>query len=83
MRLIPDQNEKVVVTRGYLTGMIAWPSMLVGMLTLETGSLPAWVGWTFSLVGLGAFVWAIPHLMTKPQPLDQDQREAKGRGTAG
>ena len=77
MRLIPDQNQKVVVTRGYLTGLIGFSVTTTGCLLIGSGA-PAWFGITVGLVGLGMMGWTLPHAMSTPQPLDQDRPEAQG-----
>jgi len=78
MRVFPDQNQKVVVPRGYLTGISALSVILAGMLAAESDYLPVWVGIAFIAIGGGLQVRSLPYLMIPPQPLDQDRREAQG-----
>ena len=78
MKLLFNRDEKVIVTRGYLMAFGGMMMSVAGMGIDQGQFLPSWIGLAMVAVGLAILVLCFPHLMTKPEPLNEGRTEAEG-----
>jgi hypothetical protein len=78
MKLLINRDEKVVVTRGYLMAFGGMLLIMAGTGLSGSSMLPSVVRLPLLAIGVGVVIWNFPHLLTPPQPLNQDRPEEQG-----